>query len=398
MKKIIIAIIVLIAAGIFVATKWNTWFGNPEEPAYSPLSAPGRVMITFGDDNELSRNINWQVGKVVKDAFVELTSDSLHIDTIKASGEVFKSRGGEAAYYTAKLRNLKAGTAYRYRVWTDGQYSPWYRFHTYNTDRNHYAFMYVGDVQDSDSKRVNTTLRSALSSHPEVEFCLFGGDLVERPIDYHWQEVYDGLDSIRQSCPVMTVTGNHDYLKSVICHLERRFQLVFSYFQDSQVGVNQVYTLKYNDMQLFFLDSNREFFYLFTQRAWLQEQLARSKARWKIVVLHHPLHSVKGRSNNLIQRWMFASLIEEMGVALVLQGHEHSYARKTVTNDDGGNTTYIISHCSGKNYTPKNEDDFDIFSTEGRYYQVIAVDGNTLSVSAYDADSGMLFDKTEIRK
>ena len=407
MKKIIIPIII-IAIGVFVGCKWQTWFGNPEEPQYEPLSAPGRVMLTFGDDSALSRNINWQASDKLQEAFVELKDDSASsltvdstsspTDTIQANGEVFESRGGKAAYYTAKLRNLKPGTTYQYRVWTGGKCTPWYTFNTYNKDENHYAFMYVGDVQDTNSKRVNKTLLSALRAHQGVEFCVFGGDLVERPIDYHWQEVYDGLDTIRQSYPVMTVTGNHDYLKSVICTLEKRFQLIFSYFLDSQVGVNQVYTLKYNDMQLFFLDSNREFFYLFSQRAWLKEQMSKSKARWKIVVLHHPLHSVKGRMNNLIQRWMFKSLIEEEGVDIVLQGHEHSYARKTVKNDDDRTTAYVISHCSGKNYIPKNEDDFDIFSTQGRYYQVISVVGDTLRLSAYDADSGLLFDKIEKTK
>ena len=101
-------------------------------------------------------------------------------------------------------------------------------------------------------------------------------------------------------------------------------------------------------MQLFCLDSNREFFYLWTQRQWLEEQLKKSEAKWKIVVLHHPLYSVKGAMNNLIQRWMFDDLIQEHGVNLVLQGHEHAYARR---GDNGQQSTiYLISHCSPKGY------------------------------------------------
>lgn len=68
------------------------------------------------------------------------------------------------------------------------------------------------------------------------------------------------------------------------------------------VGDNQVYTLRYNDLQLFLLDSNREFFYLWSQKEWLEKELQTSDARWKIVVLHHPLYSVKGKYNNLAQK------------------------------------------------------------------------------------------------
>lgn len=95
---------------------------------------------------------------------------------------------------------------------------------------------------------------------------MFGGDLTERPTEQRWEETYRGLDSIGQQYPVITVTGNHEYLKYIIRKLERRFSLVFSYYLDSMVGENQVYTLKYNDMQIFCLDSNREFFYLWTQK------------------------------------------------------------------------------------------------------------------------------------
>lgn len=119
--------------------------------------------------------------------------------------------------------------------------------------------MYVGDVQDSIHGKANDFFREALRRHPDTEFLVFWGDLTERPTEQRWEETYRGLDSIGQRYPVITVTGNHEYLKYIIRKLERRFSLVFSYYLDSMVGENQVYTLKYNDMQIFCLDSNREF-------------------------------------------------------------------------------------------------------------------------------------------
>ena len=258
----------------------------------------------------------------------------------------------------------------------------------------------MGDVQDSINGKTNYFLKKALQAHPETEFLVCGGDLTERPIDAYWGETFRGLDSIAQCLPVLTVTGNHDYLKYPIRKLERRFSLIFSYYLDSMIGENQVYTLKYNDMQLFCLDSNREFFYLWTQRKWLKEQLEKSNARWKIVVLHHPLYSTKGKCNNLIQKSMFNSLIQEHHVDLVLQGHEHSYGRMT-GHDENNNPTvpvYTVSHCSPKTYRIYFGEDFDKFGIDGKYYQQIQVKGDTLLMNSFDATNGNLYDCIKIVK
>ena len=166
------------------------------------------------------------------------------------------------------------------------------------------------------------------------------------------------------------------------------------------VGENQVYTLKYNNLQLFLLDSNREFFYLWTQKKWLEEALKKSNAQWKIVVLHHPLYSVKGKYNNLMQKTMFNSLIQEYNVDLVLQGHEHAYARMTLHDETGKAQTpvYTVSHCSPKSYRITFDERFDKYGIESRYYQYIRLHGDTLSLSAYETATGNLYDSLSIIK
>ena len=51
----------------------------------------------------------------------------------------------------------------------------------------------------------------------------------------------------------------------------------------------------------------------------------------------------KGKTNNLAVRWMFDGLFREYGVDLVLQGHEHNYARMTNKNDEGRNDHPVVS-------------------------------------------------------
>ena len=388
--------LMLVVLGILCYVRWEVWFGNVPEPPYSTPGKPQRILLTFGDEDMYSRNVSWSCGETLQASFLELAdeNDTLHIE---ATGEVFASRSGKAAYYVARLRGLQAGCLYSYRVCTNGHYSSWHHFNI--SDHSNASFLYVGDVQDTIAGITNQLLREAFRHHPEAQFLVCGGDLTERPIDAYWQETFDGLDSIGQSVPLLNATGNHDYLKGLIYRLERRFSLVHSYYLDSMEGVNQVFTLRYKDVQLFVLDSNREFFYLFTQRAWLKRQLEKSTAKWKVVVLHHPLYSIRGKNNNLIQRWMFDDLIREYDVDLVLQGHEHAYARMTAHDDDEAETpVYVVSHLSPKNYRIEFDERFDKFGSGSRYYQKVVADDEQLILTAYDAVTNALYDSLVITK
>lgn len=389
----LLALLLVVALTVWVAMRWQVWFGNPEELAVEPLLAPGHVLLTFGDSDELSRNVSWQCDTMLQPSWLELVCGT---DTarIEAQGEVFESRNGKAAYYVARLRQLSPDAHYRYRAVSGNGSSPWYGFRTYAAGRDRFSFLFVGDVQDTIGGMANRFLRDALTHHPESEFLVCGGDLTERPANQYWAETFRTLDSIGQSMPILNVTGNHDYFKGIIQRLERRFPLVFSYFLDSKIRDNMVYTLNYGDVQLFVLDSNREFFYLWTQHQWLKELLAQSKAKWKILILHHPLYSVKGK-NNAIQRWMFDGLVRQYGVDLVLQGHEHAYARMiggVYKNGAPATPVYTVSHCSPKNYRIHFDERFDKFGISSRYYQTVNIHGDTLEMAAYDANTHALYD------
>ena len=149
MKKIGVGVVVIVL-GIWVASRWHTWFVEEDEEAYVPSLTPSHVLLTFGDTHPLSRNVSWQADSVVRPSWLELVcladSDTIRVE---AQGEVFRSRGGQAAYYVARLRSLQAGTYYAYRVVTDAKASPWYQFHTQHDAADQASFLYVGDVQDS---------------------------------------------------------------------------------------------------------------------------------------------------------------------------------------------------------------------------------------------------------
>lgn len=77
-------------------------------------------------------------------------------------------------------------------------------------------------------------------------------------------------------------------------------------------------------VELYLLDSNSVDG---AQTAWLQRSLARSKARWRIAVSHHPAFTCGQYTGNpaVIARWV--PLFERYHVRLVLSAHDHNYQR-----------------------------------------------------------------------
>jgi predicted phosphodiesterase len=75
------------------------------------------------------------------------------------------------------------------------------------------------------------------------------------------------------------------------------------------------------------------------QRAFLEQQLSSSTARWKIVLVHHPPYSAGYQGSSKDVRAAFAPAFAAHGVQLVLSGHDHDYQRSKPI--DG--VTYVVS-------------------------------------------------------
>jgi Calcineurin-like phosphoesterase len=96
-----------------------------------------------------------------------------------------------------------------------------------------------------------------------------------------------------------------------------------------------------NDVQFFMIDTENVDR---TQREWLDRELGKSDARWKIAVFHRPIYT-SGRYS-LWATWTRGSLepiFMEHHVQVVLSGHEHFYERTKPLNG----TTYFISGAGG---------------------------------------------------
>jgi len=396
--KLLVTLILIGVIAIICSKKWNTWFGNPVEPPYASSEIPCRIQLTFGVDGQFSRNISWQCGDTLAASqlfFVKTaTTDTV---AVVAEGKVLRTQSGVTVSYHAKLTNLTEGE-YSYSVSTGGRQSAWYNFSV--SSDNNFRFVYIGDIQDTIGGVTKNFFSLINRREKDAAFWVLGGDVIERPHDGYWNEYYTSMDSISQTMPVIACPGNHEYIKGISGKLEERFVYNFSYFLDSRSAGNTVSVTRYGDAAIITLDSNRDTWTLLSQRNWLKQTLQKVKdAKWKIVVLHHPIYSVRGKLRHFFIRNLFDPLIREYGVDIVLQGHEHCYARMITKDKNKALTTpvYLISQFSPKDYRINFYKNYDRFGNGVRFYQTFDVASDTLSLKTY-TENGELYDNVNVVK
>jgi 3',5'-cyclic AMP phosphodiesterase CpdA len=107
-------------------------------------------------------------------------------------------------------------------------------------------------------------------------------------------------------------------------------------------GNERYYTFTWGPVEFFMLDSaldepdgTRP---TSAQARWFRERCGQSRARWKVVVMHHPPFSSGLHGSSPWMQWPY----REWGADLVLAGHDHNYERLLI---DG--FPYLINGLGG---------------------------------------------------
>jgi predicted phosphodiesterase len=163
-------------------------------------------------------------------------------------------------------------------------------------------------------------------------------------------------------------------------------------YKPFNMGGQRYYTFNKGDVQFFVLDSN----YMDpTQLSWVEENLQKSKAKWKIAYFHHPLYS-NGRSHgpDLDLRSRLGPLFREYGVNVVFSGHEHVYER--VRPEDSihyfilGNSGKLMTHdfrsSEGMEKGFDTDQSFMLveIAADKLHFQTISRRGNTIDSGSVD--------------
>jgi acid phosphatase len=125
------------------------------------------------------------------------------------------------------------------------------------------------------------------------------------------------------------------------------------------------------------------------QMAWLEEQLKNSKARWKIVLAHHPIYSNGGHGHDgqtLDLRKRLGPLFKQYGVDAYITGHDHDLQRIEVPDQP---TLFLVSGAGAK-IRPKSFDDWKPFHASKLGFAAIQLSEKEMCGEFLDVDGNKL--------
>lgn len=367
---------------------------------------PDRLMLTWSADPSSTQSVSWRSKSNSNNIVGQIVEEQSHPDLEEKAQRVMGrrlmlDRGTQQDHYNqVTFTQLKPQTTYSYRVGDGENWSAWSQFKTAGKSGD-FSFIYLGDAQNDLRSRWSRAIHKAFQQEAQARFIIHAGDLINRSNnDEEWGEWYEGSGFIHQLIPAVPTPGNHEYRRDSLGNLvlDPHWKVQFNLPKNGPEGMQEaVYYLDYQDMrvvslnsQLIMLDSVAAG----VQEKWLEQVLASSPKKWTIIVMHHPVFSTAKNRDNTILRERFKPIFEKYGVDLVLQGHDHTYARGSLGRK---RPVYVLSVAGPKMYTSDGERWMDVSTSNTQLYQVIKIRSNTLYFTSYKLN-GEVFDSFELMK
>lgn len=318
--------------------------------AADPAAIDDIILLTGADESQ--RVVNWYASASTAQAVQVAPTSSITAGEFPAETLVFPAvvtantvNGGFNGH--SIITGLDENVAYSYRVGGDGAWSDAFEFKTRKFDGN-FDFLFFGDPQIGSSGNVpldqagwEATLDVAVGANPEAELLVSGGDQVETAnVEPQWK-AFLAPEQLR-SVPWVATIGNHDvggkaYEQHLWTPNTDRSPSLYRSNTSTQSGGDYWFT--YKDVLFIDLNSNA---YAGSAAPGVDADEAHieyitdvieehgDEAKHTVLVYHHSIYSPAAHANDgdaRERRRDFPTAFSELGVDLVLQGHDHSYSR-----------------------------------------------------------------------
>ena len=397
-----------------------------------PSKDPDRIILTFNGNPSTKRAVTWRTDSSVKKAEAQIAVAGINSDFVKEASTytanteefdlgLYKSNKSLIVnYHSVVFENLKPNTLYAYRVGFAENWSEWIQFKTANDTYSPTQFVYFGDAQNDILNHWSRVIRMAYKTAPDASFVIHAGDLVDSAHkDNEWAQWFKAGGFIHSQWTAIPVVGNHEFQRfdGYEGTLPRRLSIQWRPQFTLPVEENldeklheTVYSVEYQDILVLVLNSTGQ---LEEQTEYIREKLTNSDAKWKIVTNHHSVFSPAEGRDFEYARKVWKPLFEKYGVDLVLNGHDHTYARGHTpvksqnVNESGIFKTLYVTSVSGPKQYKLDKDQIKNYEIDGyksdkmgeetQFFQVINIDNNKLTYSAYTT-LGDLYDRAIITK
>ena len=306
--------------------------------------------------------------------------------------------------YHVELSGLTQGTEYRYTI---GENAFSGSFHV-PQESDVTRFLYLGDVQLQESmeeyEEWGQMVRRAYREHPDLDFAVIGGDLVNSPGELsQWEAFLEACD-VFAKLPLATVAGNHEGV-----HSNYTYQKLFALPDDAPGGLSgeEFYAFDFGNVRMLMMDSSflteerrksmgKDAWAKEEQRveAWIRCRTGSCEKPWLAAVIHHPVYGMHDEDTVSPQiRRLWAPLLETGGVRIVFSGHQHLYQR---TRSIHG-VVYLMGNSGqresrffhGNNLPEYTQQIYD----RGANYQIVEAGARRLKMTSYNK-KGLVIDET----
>ena len=322
-----------------------------------------KVTVTFYGDTTNSKGFTWYTSRDSKNSDLQVvrkTGDKKpnfkKALTFKGTAAI-STNSKEELVHKAEATGLMENKEYYFRV-GDAESNTWSEVGTFETAPKNGSFTFI-DLTDTQAKTEDEaflsaeTISKAMKTVPNAEFILHNGDLVN---DGAKEEQWDWLLGHSQESLLHTTfapsAGNHeDENYAFIEH----FNLDVP--ENSATETGAYYSYDYSNAHFVVLNSNEdsEKYANFSEEQveWLKDDVKKAKAKgakWVIVNIHKGPYTTSSHATDKDimgpngVRTQIAPLMADLDIDLVLQGHDHIYARtKPITSDGTASVTEKIT-------------------------------------------------------
>lgn len=287
-------------------------------------------------------------------------------------------QASKTGYYVnhVDLSGLTPSTKYTYTISAGGKASKEYTYETPAFGSDSFSFAAVGDPQlyakslDANIEGWTKTVNEVLSDGTDYSFLFSLGD----QINEYYAADGSNLDKVEaeysgffnneslSSIALATLVGNHDNGNNSTLYTEH-FQMpgVTAYGQNKEGDGD--YSFTYGGVQFMVLNTSN--LSIADHKAFLEETLKKNPdANWNVVSFHKSVYSVATHVTEddiVALRNGLSPIFKELGIDVVLQGHDHVYARSYIMGGKDGMTADVQKNADG---TALN----DIYEPDGVQY------------------------------
>jgi hypothetical protein len=253
--------------------------------------------------------------------------------------KIFKSASNnDADYYYCKVvvANLQNKSDYLYRV---GDGKIWNSPSSYSTrDNSKYGFAFLSDAQIGASRDVASdtagwanTVQVIGKKFPGAAFILSAGDQIEVPGNIAQWNGFLSPTELR-SIPIAPTPSSHDEMGNGMGGGLSSYAFGYHFnLPNESASTNGLaagdYSFKYG--KALFMVLNMDSSDIDAHKAFMKAAVeANPDAKWRIAMWHYTIYTAANRGmrpQNL--RANLVSIVDDLGIDLVLMGHDHVYCR-----------------------------------------------------------------------